>query len=142
MLLHAFEEPRIDVSGGVLVPVPLYHRRWRERGFNQAEEVALVASRQLGVPVLRGLRRLRHTDTQVHMHRNERLHNMRGAFGLARSKRVVGRIRGSTVFLIDDVLTTGATAQECARVLKSEGGAEKVIVVTVCRAAGFSRPKR
>ena len=139
MLLRAFEDPRIDLCGSMLVPVPLYHRRRRERGFNQAEEVALVAARQLGLPVVRGLRRLRHTAAQVHMQRDERLHNMRGAFGISPSKKIRAALDGTTVFLIDDVLTTGATAQECARVLKKDGGAAKVVVVTACRAAGFSR---
>jgi ComF family protein len=142
LLLRAFEDPRIDLSDGVLVPVPLHPRKRRERGFNQAEELARVAAKQLGLPLLvSALRRLRYTNTQVHMHRNQRLHNMRGAVGLSRSSRICGKLAGATVFLIDDVLTTGATAQECARVLRKDGGAARVIVVTVCRAAGFSKPK-
>ncbi|MFT4546452.1 MAG: competence protein ComFC [Verrucomicrobiales bacterium] len=141
LLLRGFEDPRIDVSGGILVPVPLHPRKQRERGFNQAEEVAHVAAKELGIPVVNALRRLRYTDTQVHMHRNQRLHNMRGAVTLAKSKKKYDQLKGATVFLIDDVLTTGATAQECARVLKKEAGAEKVIVVTICRAAGYSKPK-
>lgn len=142
MLLHGFEDPRIDLhEGSMLVPVPLHHRKRRERGFNQAEEIARVAAAELGLPVVDALRRLRYTDTQAHMHRNQRLHNMRGAVGLARSKKVRKRLEGATVFLIDDVLTTAATAQECARVLKKDGKAAEVIVVTVCRAAGFSKPK-
>ncbi|MGI9244680.1 MAG: ComF family protein, partial [Verrucomicrobiales bacterium] len=141
MLLCAFEDPRMESSDGMLVPVPLHPRRQRERGFNQAEELALVAARELGMPVVKGLRRVRHTETQVHMQRGQRLHNLRGAFGLSRSKSTRQRLEGATVFLIDDVLTTGSTAQECARVLKKEAGVRRVIVVTVCRAAGFSRPK-
>jgi len=142
LLLRGFEDQRIDPSdGGMLVPVPLHSRKRRERGFNQAEEVARVAAKQLGLPVVDALRRLRYTDTQAHMHRNQRLHNIRGAIGLARSKKSLRQLEGATVFLIDDVLTTGATAQECARVLKSDGKAAKVIVVTVCRAAGFSKPQ-
>jgi len=141
LLLRGFEDPRIEYSGGMLVPVPLHHRRKRERGFNQAEELALVAARELGLPVVKGLRRVRHTETQVHMHRNQRLHNMRGAFDLAPSRAIRRRLQGATVFLIDDVLTTGSTAQECARVLKKEGGVAEVFVITACRAAGSSRPK-
>ena len=142
LLLRGFEDPRIaGRSAGMLVPVPLHHRKRRERGFNQAEEIARVAAKELGLPVVNCLRRLRYTDTQAHMHRNQRLHNMRGAVGLARSERSRSRLEGATVYLIDDVLTTGATAQECARALKKEGMAGEVIVVTVCRAAGFSKPK-
>ncbi len=144
MLLRGFEDPRIDGSGSdaMLVPVPLHPRRKRERGFNQAEELAQIASKELGLPVLNALARLRYTETQVHMQRNQRLHNMRGAVGLKCPKRLLDRLAGATVYLIDDVLTTGATAQECARVLKKDAGAAKVVVVTVCRAAGFSKPKR
>lgn len=142
LLLRGFEDPRINcASGGVIVPVPLHPRKRRERGFNQAEEIARVAAAELGLPVVIALRRLRYTDTQTHMQRNQRLHNLRGAVGLTRSKSCRRQLDGATVFLIDDVLTTGATAQECARVLKKDGNAARVIVVTVCRAAGFSKPK-
>ncbi len=89
----------------------------------------------------RPLRRLRYTETQVHMQRSQRLHNMRNSIGLAKSEKIFTKIKGATIFLIDDVFTTGATAQECARVLKKEGKAKRVVVVTICRAAGLSRPK-
>ena len=143
LLLRAFEDPRIgQLDGAMLVPVPLHPRKRRERGFNQAEEIARVASVELGLPVVNALRRLRYTDTQAHMQRNQRLHNLRGAMALSRRRQLSSAIGGATVFLIDDVFTTGATAQECARVLKQDGEAARVIVVTVCRAAGFSKPKR
>ena len=142
MLLRGFEDRRVDLpgDGGLLVPVPLHPRRKRERGFNQAEELARVASGALHLPVVDALVRLRYTETQVHMQRSQRLHNMRGAVGLRRIVRGQGKLAGATVYLVDDVLTTGATAQECARVLKKHGGAARVIVVTVCRAAGFTKP--
>jgi len=141
MLLAGFDDPRIDVSGGMLVPVPLHHRKLRERGFNQSEEIARCAAKLLGLPLVSALKRVRYTETQAHMPRNQRLQNLRGAFALrGKSAARLAQLEGAKVFLIDDVFTTGATTQECARVLKKEADVESVIVVTVCRAAGLTKP--
>jgi ComF family protein len=116
----------------LLVPVPLHKGRRRSRGFNQAELIARAAARHLTVKVQVApdvLVRHRETVSQVGLSREERMENMRDAF------RVVdkGRVAGRAVILIDDVMTTGTTLSECARVLK-KAGAERVWAATVARA--------
>jgi ComF family protein len=120
----------LDRPGDLVVPVPLHRRRLRERGFNQAWLLARRAARDLGLPA-RGdwLRRIRFTPPQVGLSDSERRANMRGAFSAGPRADFTGR----RVILVDDVLTTGATVDACARVLKA-AGAETVTVVTVTRA--------
>lgn len=113
-----------------LVPVPLHPAKLRERGFNQALLLARGVGSLLNIPVRsRVLARIRRGETQSTLSRAERLKNVRGAFSL-RSKEGV---KGLSLLLIDDVFTTGATAEECARVLL-KGGARKVDVFTAARA--------
>ncbi|MDR5709149.1 MAG: ComF family protein [Armatimonadota bacterium] len=99
-----------------LVPVPLHPRRERERGFNQAEELAKRIARHVGIPLLRALVRVRPTMPQVGLPEAERRGNVRGAFA------VCAPVRGFQVVLVDDVLTTGSTLAECARTLRRAGG--------------------
>ncbi|MGE5495549.1 MAG: ComF family protein [Burkholderiales bacterium] len=106
--------------------VPLHEKRKKMRGFDQSEEIALSISETTGIPYIPALKRIRNTNTQTKLNERERRENMKGAFEMA--ERVSGN-----VLLIDDVLTTGATAGECARVLKS-AGAENVYVMTFARA--------
>ena len=104
----------------VVVPVPLHWRRRRWRGFDQAALLARPVARALGVPArLRGLRRVRHTASQVDLARSERQENVRGAFECWR----LGAAR--RVLLIDDVRTTGATLDAASAALH-EGGVEEV----------------
>jgi len=110
----------------IVVP-PLGRRRLRERGFNQALELAKVVSRALDIPcAVRALARVRETDPQPGLTRRERARNLRGAF------RCDARVEGLHVAIVDDVLTTGATAQELAGVLKIAGAA-RVSVWTAAR---------
>ncbi len=115
-------------SGAVLVPVPLAPRRRRERGHDQAALLAEALSRAAGRERLRrALRRVRDTPPQVGRDRAARSRNVQGAF--AASTAVAGR----DVVLVDDVVTTGATADACARALKA-AGARSVTVVSLARA--------
>lgn len=109
--------------------VPLFPVRERERGFNQAKWLAaeLAARRQLPRPS-RLLRRLKDTGTQTRLTAPQRAANVAGVFEVPRSCRV----RGQRLLLVDDVMTTGATVNECARVLK-RAGAASVHVITVAR---------
>jgi ComF family protein len=129
MLCEGFRDGRLALSPpSVIVPVPLHPARQREREFNQAEVLARWAGARLGLPVVAALRRRRYTLTQTNFHRDERLANLAGAFA-ARP----GAVRdGQTVALVDDVLTTGSTADACARALR-EAGAAAVVVITVAR---------
>lgn len=129
MLAEGFRDPRLLALGPVsIVPVPLHPVRQREREFNQAEALAAVAAERVGWPVDPCLRRVRHTETQTHFHREERFENLKKAFALRPGARPEGR----TFALVDDILTTGSTADACARTLK-EAGASAVVVITVAR---------
>lgn len=118
-----------------LVPVPLHAARLHERGFNQAAELCRVLRRadRDAFDLAPVLRRVRHTGRQAALDRGDRLGNLKGAFALAGRRGLRERIAGRPVLLVDDVLTTGATASECARVLAGPGGAAKVVVITVVR---------
>jgi len=113
----------------VIVPVPLHPARERERGFNQAALLAESLSAQEGTPLRPLLERIRYTTTQTAYDRAERMENLHEAFRL-RKKVDVRQLR---VLLVDDVLTTGSTLSECARVLKG-AGALSVYAVTAARA--------
>lgn len=131
---EALEDERIAASSDwLLVPVPLHWRRQRWRWFNQAREIARGLSRLRGWPLHPALRRVRGTTQQTLLSRGERLQNLQGAFRLSGRERRRRILPGRAVLLVDDVFTTGSTAQECARVLKEEGHAEKVVVLTALR---------
>ena len=111
-----------------LVPVPLHGARSRERGFNQSAEIAGWLGAKVGIGVEEGLVRIKPTPPQARLRRVERLRNLRGALALAPGFDP----RGRRLLLCDDVFTTGATADACARVLK-QAGAEEVAALTVAR---------
>ena len=124
------DEPRIKSRPfDALVPVPLHHIRFREREFNQAEELANLIAPRAGKPVWNALRRIRNTPTQTKLDREERAENLRGAFVVRKPAMVKGR----DLLLVDDVFTTGSTVEECSRILL-KAGASSVRVITVARA--------
>jgi len=111
-----------------LVPVPLYHRRRRERGFNQAKEIAQGLGKKRKLPVLDCLYRYRETASQTKLERPARWENMAGAFRM----KAKFDVRGRSLLLIDDVFTTGATADACAQAL-AQAGAARLAVLTIAR---------
>ena len=126
------------VGADATVPVPLHPARRRSRGFNQADDLA----RHLDLPVWRVLRRTRNTTPQVALPAASRHRNVRGAFALHRSRvwppPGARPLAGTTIVLVDDVSTTGATLEACARVL-GEAGVSEVRALTAARAVS-SRP--
>jgi ComF family protein len=116
-----------DVLDGAaaVVPVPLHPSRRRERGFNQASDLA----GRLGPPVSRALRRVRPTVPQVTLPAAQRHGNVRGAFTTTRAAR---DLAGLVVVLVDDVSTTGATLEACARALQ-DAGVREVRALTAAR---------
>ena len=127
---HTFYQFWDANSIDLLLPVPLHIKRLRERGFNQAYIVNKKWTGIEGIP-FDGLTlsRIRWTEPQTNLARTERRKNVTGAFFL----RHPDRVKGQRVLLVDDVFTTGATANECARVLM-KAGAESVDVLTLARA--------
>jgi len=112
-----------------IVPVPLYPRKQRAREFNQAEYLAARLSRDLNVPMRnRELRRVKETVTQTALDAKGRAANLRDAFAVRRA----GVFAGQRLVLVDDVFTTGATMDSCAKVL-GVAGAEDVMALTVAR---------
>lgn len=123
-LVGLLTEPGIDA----IVPMPLHVDRLRERGFNQSAEIAKAFGIRAKIPVDRNsLRRTRATAAQAELALDQRHRNVRGAFECDTD------FTGQRVILIDDVLTSGASASECARVLKLHG-ASTVHVMVVARA--------
>jgi len=124
---------KLELSDEILVvPVPLHSSKRRQRGFNQAELIARSALKAMHAKrfqlVANVLKRVRPTISQIGLTRPQRQENIRGAFQVAHLSRVSGR----KLLLVDDVMTTGTTAAECARVLQ-RAGAKKVWVATVAR---------
>ncbi|MFH0905390.1 MAG: ComF family protein [bacterium] len=110
---------------GAVVPVPLHRKRQRDRGFNQAELLAKHVAGHLGLPYCNILRRVKPTITQTELSRPDRMLNVSNAFICAGSAP-------KEIILIDDVMTTGATLQECAKVLRG-AGVKKVQGLVVAR---------
>jgi ComF family protein len=127
-LMRMRAAPLLD-GAACAVPVPLHPSRRRQRGFNQAADLAA----HLGLPVLHALHRTRRTRTQTELPAAQRHKNVRGAFALRRSSAIERRLQGSIVVLVDDVCTTGATLDACARSLKL-AGVDEVRALTVARA--------
>lgn len=110
----------------MIIPVPLSKERRKERGFNQSEWIAGAFSRKSGIPVKpTALQKVRNTRTQVGLNREEREMNLRGAF---MAEPLL--IQEKKVLLVDDVMTTGSTFNECAFALKQHG-ASKVYCLSV-----------
>lgn len=111
----------------LVLPVPLHPIREKERGYNQSYYFARGIFRKSGVPVGKDmLSRIRHTRSQTRLNRQEREENVFRAFRINRPERVAGK----RIVLVDDVITTGATLNECARVLKTHQAA-RVTAVTL-----------
>lgn len=134
MLVRSWNIEDIDM----ILPVPLHRRRFRARGFNQSfllaqfikPEKVNKAENIDNIPIEKDiLHRIRQTKPQTGLRRNDRFANIRNAFDICHHERIIGK----RILLIDDVLTTGATVDECARLLLKHG-AEQVDVLTLARA--------
>ena len=121
---------RLPASGfDLITPVPIHGSKLAERGFNQAEMLASYLSVETGIPFEKGL--LRKTGERApsfRMNRKERIESIKGTFEAARPEKLNGR----GVILVDDVYTTGSTANEASRILK-KAGAARIQVVTLAR---------
>lgn len=118
----------------LIVPMPLHWRKRWQRGFNQSALLASEISRRVNLPVRNALRRIRPTAAQAGLTNAKRRLNVSGAFR-ARKRPA---LNGKRVLLVDDVMTTGATAASCARALKL-AGARQVTLLTLARVDRRSR---
>jgi ComF family protein len=145
-LIHLFKYGRVQTLAGplgrflaqalpreqnfdVIVPMPLHWRKRWQRGFNPSELLAREIGRRTHTPVTNAVRRVRNTPAQAGLTSAKRRVNVSGAF---RAKQRTA-IEGRRVLLIDDVMTTGATAASCARALR-RAGARQVTLLTLARA--------
>ena len=128
LILDAARNSIEDFSPHLLIPVPLHFERLRDRTFNQSLLLARALGQQLEIAApSRILTRVRPTSPQQSLPAKERHKNLAGAFD------VQGDVSGRRIILIDDVMTTGSTARECARTLMRHG-AEQIAVVVAARA--------
>ncbi|HHZ15951.1 MAG TPA: ComF family protein [Candidatus Cloacimonetes bacterium] len=129
-MYRAYQEEDALHNCDVITPVPLYFTRKKERGYNQSELLARCLSKKSAIPYCRLLKRTRHTASQTLLSKAEREHNLDGAFALRGKQEVSGK----RILLIDDVFTTGTTANQIAILLKKHG-AREVNIFTAARAA-------
>jgi ComF family protein len=131
-LLASFAEERgLGAEDSLVMPIPLHPRRLRERGFNQSKLLSEHVARGLSAELdFLSLRRVRYTLPQTGLGKVQRRKNVRGAFRLQDR----GRVSGRTVFLVDDVATTGNTLSACAKTLL-KGGADEVVCLVLARTA-------
>jgi ComF family protein len=113
----------------ILIPVPLFSRKERERGFNQSKELANILAKAWQAELsCKDLIKIKNTASQASSNREQRSENLKNAFCVLDKNA----IQGKKVYLVDDIYTTGATMEECAKVLK-EAGAKEVWGITVAR---------
>lgn len=133
-LAHWFAQELSDAAttlpnNSMLIPVPLSTERLKERGYNQSLEIAKHLARLSGLKLLRNaLLRTRHTPAQSTLKLTERHASIKGAFACP------ARLDGANILVVDDVMTSGATLEECARTLK-KAGAQSVTNLVVFRAS-------
>jgi ComF family protein len=125
-----FSFPDVDFTGySLIIPVPLHIKRLRQRGFNQSLVLARALAKKKQISVnFSLLKRHKFTETQTGLNKAERNKNIKGAFEVSDKKKIAGK----NVILVDDVYTTGATINECAKIL-TKAGAQKVTVLTLAR---------
>jgi ComF family protein len=125
------KQPRFLASkkGFLIIPIPLFRKKLKQRGFNQAELIAKGLSEHLEIPISSdALKKTRRTRPQAELDQKQRQENVSGVFACQKQELIAGR----KILLIDDVFTTGATMQEAARTLKA-AGAKNICGITAAR---------
>lgn len=133
ILKEFLEKNEIKLKSEGIISVPLSPFRERWRGFNQSELIARELANITGKNVLLGLKRVKNRPPQAGLSRYDRLRNMKGCFAWKGQ-----RLKGKNLILIDDVMTTGSTLNECARALKT-AGARKVVGLVLARPSASLR---
>ena len=116
----------------MIIPVPIHESKLKQRCYNQAELIADELSGSMGIPINnKYIMRIRKTTPMKELSNEERVKNLQNAFQICNNS-----IRYNKVLIVDDIYTTGATVDACARCFK-ESGTDKVYVVTLCIGKGF-----
>ena len=140
LLMRKIKADSKTLQADLIVPVPLHWIKKRKRGFNQSEELGRYISKKLKIPMANYLKRRKNTKPQIGLSGEERRRNVKNAFGVRWLSRRLGifynysfySIKDKSIVLIDDVVTTGATVNECSKVLKRAGAKEvKVICLAI-----------
>lgn len=118
-------------GGWVFIPIPLSDAKLKKRGYNQAEILAKELAKKFNIPFQNILKRVRDTKTQVGLSNIDRKLNIKNAFGI-KIKNQKSNLKNKNIFLVDDVVTTGSTLKEAAKILK-KAGAKRVIGLTLAR---------
>jgi ComF family protein len=130
LLVNYLSIQQKDLIGRIdfVIPVPLHRKRLKARGFNQAQLLCHYIERHFNLPINLDLKRIRYATPQMNLGMQERLQNIKGAFEV----RNKSTISGKHILLVDDIFTTGATVDECSKVLL-KAGAKQVEVLTLAR---------
>jgi len=129
ILTHLYFIAKVFPDEAIIIPVPLFGKRKRRRGFNQAEEISRIISEKLTIEIVSdNLERIKNTRQQVGLGKEEREKNIKDAFRIKNPDELKNKI----IFLVDDVYTTGATMEECSITLK-KAGAKQVWGLTAAR---------
>jgi ComF family protein len=114
-----------NFNADMIIPIPLHRLKKAERGYNQAYWIAKGISERLNIPVAKRVaKRVKYTESQTTFSKGERQQNISGAFRVAAS----GKINGKKIILVDDVVTTGATTRELAKLLSTQGASAITLV--------------
>lgn len=119
-------QKEIAKANFIFVPIPLFSSKFKKRGYNQAEILAITLSKKFKNPSQKLLKRIQDTKTQFKLSKDDRAENIKGVFG------AIGNVKDANIFLVDDIVTTGSTLKEAARILK-KAGAKKVFGLTLAR---------
>ncbi len=129
MIIKNEENCKLLQEYDLLIPVPMHHRKMQKRGYNQTELVANELSKILKIPTKSDiLIKVVNTVTQSKLGGKARQSNIQHAFFVPKD----GEVEGKKIILLDDIYTTGATSQECSRVLK-EAGAEEILILVLAK---------
>lgn len=130
LLVNYLKEYQRDLISQIdfIIPVPLHRKRLRARGFNQAQLLSSHIEEYFNIPLHLDLKRIRFTAPQMNLGREERLQNIKGAFEIKNHNSITDK----QLLLVDDIFTTGATVNECSKVLM-KAGAKQVFVLTLAR---------
>ncbi len=135
-LTEVWQDSRLTAGKWVVVPVPLHRKRYRERHFNQAREISSIFVKlsppEMDLKLRPLLKRVRYTVRQAQLDRDLRLKNLQSAFDVPVFQRKE-RYQGCRFLIVDDVLTTGSTASECASVLRRYFDPEEIVAISVLR---------